>query len=137
MVQERGLQRRNSFWAEQDRRRLAAADPARRRRALRLSVFGFVAAVALPILLWRDVVAGIASEFRLDLHYLLSEWSPWILIALGLAFCLPVVWSAGADPESRWYPRSRNAYAGWGITLYLLGLALGTQVAQIYELHAG
>ena len=80
-------------------------------------------------------MVGIASEFRLDVHYLLSEWLPWVLIGLGLAFCLTVVWSAGVDPESRWYPRARNAYAGWGITLYLLGLALATQVAQIYELH--
>ena len=27
--------------------------------------------------------------------------------------------------------RVRNAYAGWGITLYLLGFGLATQVAQI------
>ena len=137
MVHERHLHRRNSFWAEADRRRLAEADPARRRRARWLSALAFASALVLPVLLFGDVVAGIASEFRLDAHYLLSEWSPWVLIAVGLAFCLPVVWSAGADPESRWYPRARNAYAGWGITLYLLGLALGTQVAQIYALHSG
>ena len=91
----------------------------------------FVAAAALPALLWHRVIADIASEFRLDLRYLISELSPWVLIAAGLAFSLPVALSAGRDPESRWYPRARNAYAGWGITLYLLGLALGSQVAQI------
>jgi hypothetical protein len=92
---------------------------------------GFALAVALPIVLWHRVIRDIASEFRLDLKYLVSEWSPWVLIVLGLAFAAPVVWSAGRDPDSRWYPRSRNAYAGWGITLYLLGIALATQVAQI------
>ena len=44
---------------------------------------------------------------------------------------LPMMLLEPLDPEGRWYPRSRNAYAGWGITLYLLGLALATQVAQI------
>ena len=44
---------------------------------------------------------------------------------------LPVVISIGRHPESRFYPRSRNAYTGWGITLYLLGCAIATQVAQI------
>jgi hypothetical protein len=92
---------------------------------------GFLFAAALPIVLFRRVVADIASEFRLDFAYLVAEWSPWVLIAAGLAFALPVVWSAGRDPESRWYPRARNAYAGWAITLYLLGTALGVQVAQI------
>ena len=94
-----------------------------------------VTAIAVPAILWHGVVVGIASQFRLDLHYLLTEWSPWLLMVAGLAFALPVVWSAGRDPESRWYPRSRNAYAGWGVTLYLLGAVLAIQVAQIYHLH--
>ena len=92
-------------------------------------------AIALPVVLWHGVVAGIASEFRLDAHYLLTEWSPWLLIVAGLGFGLPVAWSAGRDPESRWYPRARRAYAGWGVTLYLLGVALASQVAEIYHLH--
>lgn len=88
-------------------------------------------------MLWHDVIAGTAAEFRLDLNYLVSEWLAWGLIATGLAFFLPVVISAGARPDSRWYPRSRSAYTGWGITLYLLGLALATQVSQLYALHTG
>jgi hypothetical protein len=45
-----------------------------------------------------------------------------------------VVVSAGRDPESRFYPRARGAYLGWGVTLYLLGLALASQVAQLAHL---
>jgi hypothetical protein len=35
------------------------------------------------------------------------------------------------NPESRWFPRARAAYAGWGVTLYLLGFVLAWQVARI------
>lgn len=132
---EQGRRRRDQFWAERDRRRSLASLPHRRRRARLLAIASLVSAIALPVLLWHGVVAGIASEFRLDLHYLLTEWSPWLLILAGLGFGIPVAWSAGRDPESRWYPRSRNAYAGWGVTLYLLGVVLAAQVAQIYRLH--
>ncbi|MFL5820616.1 MAG: hypothetical protein ACJ76S_08040 [Solirubrobacteraceae bacterium] len=132
---EDGVPRREHFWAERDRRRSLASLPERRRQARFAAIAGLTAAIVLPVLLWHGVVAGIASEFRLDLHYLLTEWSPWLLIVAGLGFGVPVVWSTGRDPESRWYPRARNAYAGWGVTLYLLGVVLATQVAQIYHLH--
>ena len=56
---------------------------------------------------------------------------------LGLAFLLPVAWSAGMDPESRWFPRARPAYAGWGVTLYLLGFLLAWQVVQIQGAAGG
>jgi hypothetical protein len=107
------------------------------RTARLVGAAGFLLAAALPFVLWGHVIAGIASEFRVDLHYLLSEWTPWTLIVVGLLFLVPVAWSAGRDPESKWYPRARNAYAGWGITLYLLGVALASQVAQIYAMSAG
>ncbi len=42
---------------------------------------------------------------------------------------LPVAWSAGRRPDSRLYPRFRNVYMGWGVSLYLMGLALASQVA--------
>jgi hypothetical protein len=48
-----------------------------------------------------------------------------------MAFLLPVAVSAGRPPESRIYPRARNAYAGWGVTLYLLGFLLALQVAEV------
>ena len=105
-----------------------------RRRARLVGLCGFLLAAALPwVLFWR-VIADIAGEFRLDLHYLLSELAPWALIVAGLLFLIPVAWSVGGDPDGRWYPRGRNAYAGWGITLYLLGLGLATQVATLWRL---
>jgi hypothetical protein len=107
-------------------------DERRRRSARRIGAVGFLFALALPIVLWRRAIGDIASAYRFDLGYF-SGWIPWILIAAGLAFCVPVAWSAGRSPDSRWYPRARNAYAGWGITLYLLGCGLATQVAQIHD----
>ena len=106
-------------------------DEAKRRQAQRVGAAGFVAAAALPPILWHRVIGEIASEFKLEANYLITGWSPWILMALGLGFFLPVAISAGRDPESRFYPQARNAYIGWGATLYLLGFLLATQVAQI------
>ena len=106
------------------------------KRARRVGAISFLGAAALPILLFHRLVADIAAEFRLDLRYLVAEWSPWILLAIGLAFLAPVAFTAGRNAESRWYPRARNAYAGWGITLYLLGMALATQVAAIAGLSS-
>src|SRR5688572_570461 len=102
-----------------------------RARARRVGVVGLLLAAAVPVLLFHRLVLDIASEFRLDAVYLMAEWAPWVLIASGLAFAVPVVWSAGRNPESRWYPRARNAYAGWASVLYLLGMLLGLQVAAV------
>jgi len=119
---------RDPFWAD---RRLPRSDERARARARRVGFAGFLVAVALPVLLFHGLVKDIAAEFRLDLVYLVAEWAPWALIAAGLAFAAPVVWSSGRDPDGRWYPRSRNAYAGWASVLYLLGMLLGVQVAAV------
>ncbi len=103
---------------------------ARRRQARWLGAFGFLAAAVAPVALFRHVVAMLAEQPKLELHYM-TGWLPWALLAGGLAFLLPVAWSAGMNPESRWFPRARAAYAGWGITLYLLGFLLAWQVARI------
>lgn len=79
------------------------------------------------------MITSILSDLEFDWRYLLSGATPWALMLLGLFFLLPVAWSAGRDPEGRWYPAARNAYAGWGVTLYLLGFGLATQVAQIWQ----
>jgi hypothetical protein len=75
----------------------------------------------------------IAAEFRFDFEYLVTGWTAYGLIALGLLFFLPVVLSIGRRPDSRLYPHSRGAYAGWGVSLYTLGIMLATQVAVIAE----
>jgi hypothetical protein len=104
-----------------------------RRRARRTGAVGFAVALALPVVLWHRVVAAIASEFSFDVRYLVTGWSPWVLMALGLA-CLAV---AGAidwrQRERRFYGSGSAAWVGWGVSLYLLGFALATQVAQIAD----
>ena len=95
-----------------------------------MGAFGFLVALALPVALFHGVVETLARQPKMELQYL-SGWTPWALLASGLLFLLPVAWSAGLSPESRWFPRARTAYAGWGITLYLLGFLLAWQVARI------
>jgi hypothetical protein len=36
-------------------------------------------------------------------------------------------------PDSRLYPRSRGALAGWGVSLYLLGSMLLLQIGAIAD----
>ena len=91
---------------------------------------GFIIAAALPPILWHRAIAAVAADFRMDIPYL-TGWIAYGLIALGLLFFVPVLISIGRRPDSRLYPRARNAYVGWGVSLYLLGIALATQVAQI------
>ncbi len=78
----------------------------------------------------------VASDFRLELDYLVTGWTAYGLIFAGLLFSVPVVFSIGRRPESRFYPRSRAAYAAWGSVLYLLGMLLASQVGQIAETPA-
>ena len=105
-----------------------------RREARLIGALGFLFAFGLPVVLFSDVVATLAEQPKLEIHYL-SGWVPWVLLTSGLAFLLPVAWSAGMNPESRWFPRARAAYTGWGITLYLLGFVLAWQVAGIQGAH--
>jgi hypothetical protein len=102
-----------------------------RRKARLVGLVGFIAAAALPVALWHRAISIIATDFRVEGEYLLTGWTGYTLIGLGLLFMLPVVLSIGRRPESRLYPRSRNAYAAWGICLYLLGIMLASQVAAV------
>ena len=86
----------------------------------------------MPVALWYDVVADIWAAFEMRPQYFVG-WTPWLLMALGLCFFVPVAFSAGRDPEGRFYPRARNAYLGWGVSLYLLGFLLAWQVARIHD----
>ena len=102
-----------------------------RRNAQLVGAVGFLVATLMPIALWHRAIGVVASDFRLELEYLVTGWTAYGLIMLGLVFFIPVVLSIGRSPESRLYPRSRNAYVAWGLTLYLLGILLASQVAQI------
>ena len=94
---------------------------------------GFLLAAAMPVALWHRPMAMIAEEFRFEAEYLVTGWTAYALIGLGLLFFVPVVISIGRRPDSRLYPRSRGAYVGWGVSLYTLGIMLATQVAVIAE----
>jgi hypothetical protein len=87
----------------------------------------------MPVVLWHRPMAMIAEDFRLEAEYLVTGWTGYTLIGLGLLFFVPVVLSIGRRPDSRLYPRSRGAYVGWGVSLYTLGIMLATQVAVIAE----
>jgi hypothetical protein len=107
----------------------------RGRNAQLVGLAGFGLAAALPALLWHRAIGAIATDFRIELEYLVTGWTGYALIGAGLLFLIPVVVSIGRSPESRLYPRSRNAYAGWGVVLYLLGIALASQVAAVTAVH--
>jgi hypothetical protein len=100
-------------------------------RAKAVGLLGFAAATALPVLVWRDAIAALAGGYSPSLGYFVAAWTPFCLIGLGLLLLVPVVYSIGLSSYEPAYPRRRNAYAGWGITLYLLGVCLATQVAWI------
>jgi hypothetical protein len=106
---------------------------AARRRARRTGAVGFVGAAVLPVLLWRHVIAGIASEFHLEVRYLVAGWAPWFLMALGLVCLLIAGVLDWRNRDRRFYGPIGAAWAGWGLSLYLLGFALATQVAQIAD----
>jgi hypothetical protein len=109
-------------------REIAAA-----RRARVTGAIGFLLAATLPVVLWRDVIAAIASEFHLEIRYLVTGWTPWTLMALGLVCLLVAGVVDWRNRRRRFYGPTGAAWAGWGVSLYLLGFALATQVAQIAD----
>ena len=103
-----------------------------RRKARRVGAVTVLVAIALPIVLWRHVIADVWAAYSFDPRYFIG-WAPWALMVLGILFFIPVAWSEGRDPEGRFYPRARNAYMGWGVTLYVLGFLIAWQVARIHD----
>jgi len=101
------------------------------RTARLLGWAGFTCALVGPLIVWRQAIRAVATDFTWELDYLVMGWTGYALMAAGLFFLLPVLISIGRLPGDRFYPRSRNAYAGWGITLYLLGCGIAVQVAEI------
>jgi hypothetical protein len=102
----------------------------RGRRARGLGIAGLVAAAGLPVVLWRDVIAMVAQESELGMGYL-TGWMPWVLMALGLLCFAYVLVLDAVNSRSRFHRPGGGAWMGWGVSLYLLGFALATQVAQI------
>jgi len=94
------------------------------------SLVSFFVAAVTPVVLFGHVAVLLAAEPKPGVHYLMG-WLPWALLLGGLLFLLPVAWSSGRDPDSRWFPRARGAYFGWGTSLYLLGFLVLWQVAEI------
>ena len=96
-----------------------------------LGVAGLIAATAIPVVLFRDLLADVATTFEPSLNWLLTGASGFALIFAGVIAATPVVISIGRTPDSRLYPRSRGALAGWGVSLYLLGSMLLLQIGAI------
>jgi hypothetical protein len=86
-----------------------------------------------PGLIWHRVLGDILASFRWDPIYVLSELSPWLLLIVGIAFLVPVAVSVGRSPESRLYPRARQAYVAWGTVAYVLGLILAMEVTEVWH----
>ena len=98
-----------------------------------MGVAGLVAAAAIPLILFHELLGKVTSTFEPTLYWLLTGASGFMLMAAGLIAVTPVVISIGLTPDSRLYPRSRGALAGWGVSLYLLGAMLLIQIATIAE----
>jgi hypothetical protein len=102
-----------------------------RRRERAFALAGLIAAGVVPTFLYRDLLSNVVRNFTLDVGYIAFGASGFALMTLGLLASLPVVLSIGRNPDSRLYPRSRGALAGWGVSLYLLGISLVIQIGAI------
>jgi hypothetical protein len=54
-------------------------------------------------------------------------------MSLGLLCFVPVALREWRDPDRRFPGRGTAAWSGWGVSLYLLGFLLATQVSQIAD----
>jgi hypothetical protein len=104
-----------------------------RHQRWRVELIGFTGALALPLVLWHHTIGQIAAAFHFQVSYLVMAWSPWLLMAGGLACFVPVLLAELRDPDHRFYGGGTMAWFGWATTLYLLGFGLATQVVQIAD----
>ena len=102
--------------AHQRRRAGTSTGSERRERPARGRGGASSLAACLPVVLWHRAIAMIAEDFRFELDYLVTGWTGYALIVARppLPRC-PCVLSIGRRPDSRLYPRSRGAFAGWGV----------------------
>jgi hypothetical protein len=118
-------------------RRPLGRDELRRRRSERVGAVGVLVAAALPVVLWRHVIADLAEGMRGQRWtVVVAGWAPWALMVLGLACAIPVAIERWRTRDGRFYSQGAAAWTGWGVTLYILGFGLATQVAQIHGLHS-
>lgn len=111
-----------------------ARPPRPDRRALTGFALAWLLVLAvIPVALWHRVLSDTLGSFHWSLGYAVGELGPWCFLVAGLAFLAPVAVSAGRQPESRLYPRARKAYFAWGTVLYLLGMILALQVAEVWH----
>lgn len=116
-------------------RRANRRDPIRdRRRSRAVGAVGVLVAAALPIVLWHDVIADAAAVPGFDVQVLVG-WTPWLLMLLGLLCAVPILVEKLRSRGGRFHRPGTEAWVGWGVSLYLLGFALATQVAQLHALH--
>ena len=106
-------------------------DQLARQRARRVGAVGFAIACGLPFALWHNVMADILAEARIDFRYVVMELAPWLLMALGLVCFAYVMVLDRRDRDRRFYGTPTRAWFAWGVTLYLLGFGLATQVSQM------
>ena len=116
------------------RRRPRRSPAAERRRTQAVGAAGVGVAAVLPVYLWHDVVADIAQVSRVD-AVLVAGWVPWVLMTLGLLCVVPIAVEHVRSREGRFHRPGTGAWAGWGVSLYLLGFGLATQVAQIHGVN--
>ena len=107
-----------------------------RRRAQQIGAVGVVLAAVLPVALWWEVIRDVWRTFQPDATHILA-WAPWALMALGILCSIPMAVEHLRDRERRFHRRGQGAWAGWGVTLYILGFALASQVAQMHAVGAG
>jgi hypothetical protein len=96
-----------------------------------VAVFGVA-----PFAVFHRTILDAASQFRIEFVYLLSGWTAWTLILVGTLCFVPVALSLGRDEYSRWFlkPAIRRAYEAWGVSLYVMGILLAVQTAQVAQL---
>ena len=88
---------------------------------------------AAPFVVFRGLFQDAATDFRWEFLYLVSGWTPFILMFIGALWFVPVVLSMERTGYSRLYlrPVTRHACEAWGLVTYTLGFLLAIQTSQI------
>ena len=85
-----------------------------RREELYLGLAGLLAAAAVPVILFWDLLGDVAATFEPSLNWLLTGASGFALIFAGVAAVTPVVLSHRADPGQPPLPAQPRGARGLG-----------------------